>query len=117
VHNLISNAIKYSPNGGVISIGASIISDSITISVVDQGIGIDPEDIENIFKPFHRARATKGTIPGIGLGLSTSRRIVEAHGGYLTVKSKSGYGATFQISLPHGVASSEKECRSANLPN
>jgi two-component system, OmpR family, sensor histidine kinase MtrB len=100
INNLISNAIKYSPNGGAVTVRARRRGDEIVISVTDQGIGIAPEDLDNIFKPFHRTKATRGTIPGIGLGLSASRHIIEAHGGKLRVESKLGTGSTFYFSLP-----------------
>lgn len=105
INNLVSNAVKYSPNGGVVTIKAWKGEGRFFISVTDQGIGIAPQEIDNIFKPFYRTKATKGTIPGIGLGLSASRRIVEAHGGKLQVKSTPGKGSTFCVDLPLTVAS------------
>lgn len=100
LNNLLSNAIKYSPSGGDIVVKAASSPDQIQISVSDQGIGIAPDDLSGIFKPFQRTAATRDTIPGIGLGLSASRHIVEAHGGTLTVDSKPGEGSTFTIRLP-----------------
>ena len=100
MNNLISNAIKYSPNGGVVKVKVWEESNQIVCSVTDQGMGVSQVDLENIFKPFHRSRATKGTIPGIGLGLSASRRIVELHGGELKVESTFGKGSTFYVVLP-----------------
>ena len=100
MNNLLSNAIKYSPNGGTVAVKSWSDGEAIKISVTDQGIGIDPQDLENIFKPFHRTKATKGTIPGIGLGLSASRRIIESHGGNLRVESLPDKGSTVQITLP-----------------
>jgi signal transduction histidine kinase len=103
LNNLLSNAIKYSPNGGSVEVIARQNGTDIEISVSDEGIGIEPDDLENIFTPFKRTPATKGTIPGVGLGLSTSRRIVEAHGGELNVSSVPGRGSTFTIRLPAAV--------------
>jgi signal transduction histidine kinase len=100
LNNLVTNAIKYSPDGGVISVEVLQEEERVRVSVADQGIGIPPEDLDNIFKPFHRTAITRGKIPGIGLGLAASRRIIEAHGGALTVESIQGTGSTFQISLP-----------------
>jgi len=100
INNLLSNAIKYSPIGGEIRIDARKVDENVEISVQDQGIGIDANDLTDIFKPFNRSAATKGTIPGIGLGLSVSRNIVEAHGGTLLVDSRLGEGSTFTIRLP-----------------
>ncbi|HEY0961709.1 MAG TPA: HAMP domain-containing sensor histidine kinase [Pseudomonadales bacterium] len=100
INNLLSNAIKYSPNGGTITVRALRTANAVTISVADEGIGIHAEDLAGIFKPFQRTTATRATIPGIGLGLSASRRIIEAHGGTLTVQSEPGHGSTFTVSLP-----------------
>lgn len=100
LNNLLSNAMKYSPNGGTIIVKAWLDAEHVCISVSDQGIGIEPHDFDDIFKPFHRSKATRGTIPGVGLGLSASRRIVEAHGGTLKVESSPGSGSTFELALP-----------------
>lgn len=100
LNNLISNAVKYSPSGGTVTVKASEEKKHIIFSVTDQGIGVTPEDLSNIFKPFHRSKATRDTIPGIGLGLSASRRIVELHGGELKVESTLGKGSTFFVILP-----------------
>lgn len=97
--NLLSNALKYSPAGGVIDIEAHINKNRILIEISDQGIGIEEADLENIFKPFKRSQATKNTIMGVGLGLSTSRHIIEAHGGTLSVRSTPGRGSTFTLNL------------------
>lgn len=102
INNLVSNAVKYSPNGGVVKVRAWKRDDGFMVSVADRGIGIAREELENIFKPFHRVKATRGTIPGIGLGLSASRRIVEAHGGKLQVESTPGKGSVFYVFLPAG---------------
>ncbi|MCW8193328.1 HAMP domain-containing histidine kinase [Proteobacteria bacterium 005FR1] len=107
MNNLLSNAIKYSPNGGVITVRVESGGDNVEISVHDQGIGIDPADLSSIFKPFQRSAATRETIPGIGLGLSVSRRIVEAHGGRLEVISVPGEGSTFTIQLPRAQAEAQ----------
>jgi two-component system, OmpR family, sensor histidine kinase MtrB len=100
LNNFISNAIKYSPMGGNVTIKTWSESQKIIIMIADQGIGIDSNELENIFKPFHRSKATKSTIPGIGLGLSSSRRLIEAHGGSIWVESSLGKGSSFYISLP-----------------
>lgn len=100
INNLISNAIKYSPNGGTIQITAIYETNDIIISIQDQGIGIAEQDQVNIFKPFHRTKSTKGTIPGIGLGLSSSKKIIEHHQGKLKVESQAGHGSIFKIILP-----------------
>lgn len=100
LNNLLSNAIKYSPNGGGVTVRAHLAEAGILVSVSDQGIGIAPQDLNDIFKPFNRTEVTRSTIPGIGLGLSASRRIIEAHGGKLWVESELGSGSCFYLSLP-----------------
>ncbi len=100
INNLLSNAIKYSPSGGEVRLEVVKNHNNLLMSVSDQGIGIADNDLSGIFKPFQRSSATIGTIPGIGLGLSVSRHIVEAHGGTLTVESQLGAGSTFHVRLP-----------------
>jgi signal transduction histidine kinase len=70
------------------------------LSVTDSGIGISPTDAQRIFEPFRRTGASRETAPGVGLGLSVARRIVEAHGGRIEVKSTVGLGSTFRVHLP-----------------
>jgi signal transduction histidine kinase len=97
--NLVGNAIKYSPGGGRVRVGLSTEKGRATLSVADQGVGIAPEEQPYIFEPFRRGARHEG-IPGMGLGLSVARRIVEAHGGALDVESAPGAGATFRVRLP-----------------
>lgn len=99
--NLISNAIKYSPDGGVIEVGGSATADTVSVYVRDQGVGLTEADQERIFERFYRvdgalSRKTQGT----GLGLYLSKAIVEAHGGTMTVESQPGKGSTFTFTLP-----------------
>lgn len=98
--NLLSNAVKYSPNGGIVTVRAGRRDGEIFVSVEDGGVGIEAADLDGIFRPFQRSAATKDVIPGIGLGLSASRRIVEAHGGTLVVASTPGKGSIFTFTLP-----------------
>lgn len=100
MNNLLSNAVKYSPNGGAVTVNARHARDEIVVSVADEGIGIAPRELDQIFRPFTRTQATRDTIQGIGLGLSVSRHIVEGHGGKLWVESQPGAGSTFHFSLP-----------------
>ncbi len=101
LRNLISNAIKYSPNGGPITITLSQSSHQAIIQVGDTGIGIPPEELERVFERFYRvASQSTPTVTGIGLGLSVSRGIVEAHGGRMWAESKVGAGSSFFVSLP-----------------
>jgi signal transduction histidine kinase len=109
VGNLVSNAIKYSPEGGRIELALRTAGSDAVLSVADQGIGIAPEDIERIFAPFHRS--ARGVAPGAGLGLSIVRRIVEAHGGRIEVESTPGKGSRFVVRLPLLSATDVKRAR------
>ena len=68
--------------------------------VSDQGIGIAPSELPHIFEPFRRSASVKENISGVGLGLSVTRRIVEAHGGHIHVESEPGKGTAFEVRLP-----------------
>ena len=104
--NLLGNAIKYGAAGGWIRIDARRQGNEVLVTVSDRGIGIDPSDHERIFDPFYRAAAVvEAQIQGAGLGLSLVKRIVEAHGGAISVRSAPGAGAAFTVRLP--IASSE----------
>jgi PAS domain S-box-containing protein len=99
--NLVSNAVKYSPNGGTIWIGGRVDQTGVTVYVADEGIGIPAEEQVRIFDRFHRVesglrRRTEGT----GLGLYLVKAIVEAHGGRVWVESAPGRGSIFMFSLP-----------------
>lgn len=99
--NLVSNAIKYSPDGGEIEVGGRADAYTATVFVRDQGVGISEADQEHIFERFFRvdgalSRKTQGT----GLGLYLAKAIVEAHSGSIGVESRPGAGATFYITLP-----------------
>lgn len=100
LNSLLSNAVKYSPQGGQIKVAAWQEKGRIAVSVSDQGVGIAREEQENIFKPFYRLKLPGMSIPGKGLGLSTSRRVIEAHQGCLAVESRPGQGSTFHLSFP-----------------
>jgi signal transduction histidine kinase len=99
--NLLENAIKYSPAGGEIRCAVSEEKGVASIVVSDQGLGIDPADMDAVFGRFQRApEAESRSIPGLGLGLHLVREIARAHGGDLRVSSNPGPGATFVLSLP-----------------
>lgn len=97
--NFLSNAIKYTPEGGRIVLQARAQGDTIRVAVADTGIGISAEDQKELFKRFFRAQNVDG-IPGTGLGLSISRGIIEAHGGRVGAESTLGEGSTFWFELP-----------------
>ena len=101
LRQLLDNAAKYSPKGGLIVLQGRIIEDKAVISVADEGVGITPEDLNHLFDKFFRAKSNSGTqIIGTGLGLPISRAIVEAHGGRIWAESQLGSGSTFCFSLP-----------------
>ncbi len=100
-YNLLSNAIKFTEKGGRVGVEAREEKDSVQIVVWDEGVGIPPEDLERVFVPFEQAGGTMiGKPEGTGLGLAISRKLVEAHGGTLTVCSKPGEGSRFTVRLP-----------------
>lgn len=99
--NLVSNAIKYSPDGGKVSISADADRQWVRLSVTDTGMGMSSEDASRAFNRFFRAEtARKAAIPGAGLGLSITRMIVERHGGTIACESGEGQGSTFTVTLP-----------------
>ena len=98
---LCDNAVKYTPKGGVVTLGIERKPGWVTLSVQDNGPGISQEDLPKIFERFYRADAArKSENGGHGLGLSIARIIVMAHGGKLRVRSKVGVGSTFYVDLP-----------------
>ena len=101
IENLVSNATKYSPDGGPVRVEVARDPDAATVRVVDRGIGIAPAAQEKLFRPFSRIRDQKtASIQGSGLGLYICERIVRAHGGRLGVESRAGEGSTFAFSIP-----------------
>jgi len=103
LRNLVSNAIKYSPQGGTITVMGQEAGEMILIQVRDQGIGIPHEDLERVFERFYRVEnEITRSVRGIGLGLAVCRGIVEAHGGRIWVESLPGEGSTFYFTLPAG---------------
>jgi signal transduction histidine kinase len=107
--NLVSNAVKYTPPGGRVAIGARIEDGRFHFVVEDTGIGIEPEALPHLFDPFYRVRqpATEG-IEGTGLGLSLVKAAVERHGGGVWVESEAGKGSRFGFWLPQVTPSPEK---------
>jgi signal transduction histidine kinase len=100
-HNLIGNAIKYTPNGGAIDLSLEEENDFVTIKVHDSGYGIPASDLPHIFERFYRVRNNgHDDIEGNGLGLAIVKSIIEQHGGSVSVESEVGNGSCFTISLP-----------------
>jgi two-component system, LuxR family, sensor kinase FixL len=98
--NLISNAHKYSREESPVHIEAFVEGDAFVVRVADRGIGIPEADLPHVFDDFRRASNAKDQAVGLGLGLSISRKLVEAHGGTLTVESRLGEGSTFEVRCP-----------------
>jgi PAS domain S-box-containing protein len=97
--NLLSNSVKYSPDGGNISLEISSEGNFILIGVYDEGMGISPDELKNIFEPFFRTSGSL-SIEGTGLGLTIVKRSVELHGGSIEVESEINKGTQFLIRLP-----------------
>jgi signal transduction histidine kinase len=98
--NLLSNALKFTPEGGRIDVRAVTNGEMAEISVADTGVGIAPEDQEAVFEEFRQVGTADKKVEGTGLGLALCRRFVELHGGRVWVKSQPGQGSTFTFTLP-----------------
>ncbi|MDQ1550473.1 MAG: hypothetical protein QOD27_2131, partial [Microbacteriaceae bacterium] len=99
--NLISNAIKFTPSGGTVTVGLSGSASGAVITVTDTGMGIAADELDKLFSRFFRATtATRNAVPGVGLGLVITRAIARAHGGDIGVTSVEGVGTTFSMTLP-----------------
>lgn len=100
--NLLANAVKYSPEGGLIEITGQAADGWLYVEVKDEGIGISPEQQVHVFERFYRAEDTPSAPGGVGLGLTICRMIAEEHGGQIDVESVLGKGSTFRVILPLG---------------
>jgi signal transduction histidine kinase len=101
LRNLLDNAIKYSPGGGLVVVRGEARAEEVLISVADQGVGIAPEHLNRLFEKFFRAKSLLGQhVVGSGLGLPIARTIVEGHGGRIWAESRVGQGSTFFFTLP-----------------
>ena len=98
--NLLSNALKFTPEGGRIDVRATMNEGMAEISVADTGVGIAPEDQEAIFEEFRQVGTADKKVEGTGLGLALSRKFIELHGGRIWVQSRPGTGSTFSFTLP-----------------
>jgi two-component system sensor histidine kinase/response regulator len=100
IANFLTNAIKYSPAGGVITVAVEKGATTAVVNVSDHGIGVAPEAIPRLFERYFRAPGSEKAAKGIGLGLYVTKRLVEAHGGTVRVVSEAGKSSTFTFELP-----------------
>jgi signal transduction histidine kinase len=109
VDNLISNAVKFTPTGGRVAVTLSsgdTTDPAALISVSDTGVGIPADELDRLFSRFFRAStATANAVPGVGLGLTITKAIAEAHHGSIRVASTVGDGTTFTLELPQATKS------------
>jgi signal transduction histidine kinase len=99
VLNVLSNAVKYTPEGGRVAVRLLLGRDRYGIAVADTGPGIPKEEQDKVFEPFYRA-STRGEVEGTGLGLALVKRVLEAHGGEVRLRSRLGQGSLFLLALP-----------------
>jgi signal transduction histidine kinase len=101
IHNLVGNALKYTPENGRVSVSVTVESGRIILDVTDTGIGISKDDLSRVFDKFYRATDQRvANITGSGLGLAIAREIVGLHGGFISVESELNSGSTFTMVLP-----------------
>ena len=102
IDNILNNAIKYSPDGGKITVSMKTTDDQMILSISDQGLGIPKEDLPKIFDRFYRVdKARSRAQGGTGLGLAIAKEIIKQHNGFIWAKSEYGKGSTFTIVLPY----------------
>ena len=105
LHNLIGNALKYTPEGGSVTVGVDVRDGQLAVDVIDTGIGIEPAEQEKVFDRFFRSGDPRvGKIVGTGLGLTLAREVMRLHGGDVTLKSEINRGSTFTATLPVAMA-------------
>jgi signal transduction histidine kinase len=114
--NVLSNAIKYSPDGGVIAVDAALAADEVVVAIADHGIGIPATDLDRLFERYHRGSNVSGIV-GTGVGLYLVKMVVDMHGGAVAVASKEGDGARFTIRLPRKPAAAIEAAAVAEAPS
>lgn len=108
--NLLSNAHKYTPGGGTISVSATVEGESVRVDVSDTGIGMTQAELDQLFTRFYRAKnRTTQEVGGTGLGLSITKSLVEMHGGSIEVRSQPNHGSTFTVRFPISRAETQPE--------
>jgi signal transduction histidine kinase len=101
IDNLLSNALKFTPTGGTVTVETGRVNGSVRLVVADTGVGVQPDELAHLFERFYRTEAANAqAVQGSGLGLSISKSIVEAHGGTITADSRPGVGTALTIVLP-----------------
>ncbi len=101
IHNLIGNALKYTPSGGQVTVSVEVDATQVRVAVQDTGIGISEQEQDRVFERFYRAKDPRvERITGTGLGLTLAREVARLHGGDVTVDSQLDKGSTFTVSLP-----------------
>jgi len=116
LRNLLTNAVKYSPEGGAVWLDVTRRSAAVTFRVTDRGIGIPPGDRAALFEPFYRG-ANVGKIPGSGLGLAITKNAVALHGGTIVVEDAPGGGTTFSVTLPDEPLPAERAAAAGGAPS
>ena len=116
--NLLGNAIKFSPDGGQITVTVDDVGSSIQVSVADQGVGIPEDQLDRVFDRFYQIDGSaRRRFAGIGLGLTIAKRIVEAHGGKIWAESGDGRGSTFRFTIPKYSAKGERQAEASDHPD
>src|SRR5207248_10494082 len=101
LENLLTNAVKFSPEGGEIAVEACRSGAEILLRVVDHGVGMATDDLERVFQPFERLEyGVRMAVPGSGLGLAIARQLIEQQGGRIWAESSVGRGTTISFTLP-----------------
>jgi signal transduction histidine kinase len=96
----MSNAVKYSPKGGLVRVNCMVDSESVQLCISDTGIGMRPEQQSHLSEPLYRANSSNTTLSGTGLGLAITRQIIELHGGKVWVESERDIGTKVRLTLP-----------------
>jgi signal transduction histidine kinase len=101
-YNLILNAVQASPQGGAVTVKTRAAAGTVEVAVIDRGVGIEPQQRDSIFNPFFTTKPE-----GVGLGLAIVSKIVDEHGGKITVESEPGKGSVFHVLMPSAGAKGE----------